>query len=199
MKDFDQLKDLWQGQQEPKLSYEEVKKSVRSGRTKFSRKILLELLVTLLVLCQLFYVWSLVPVENWTTHLGLLILSLVCIYYFFTQVRDYFRISKDQSTLSVKAYIDYLKAFNRHRYRLFTRDYWIYAIIIAVGFLLYFIDTLSRVSPEYRILTYSFTVLWFAFVMIFLRKRVMRKEKERIELMIDKLQKLEEQLQEKED
>ncbi len=196
MKDFDALKDIWHGQLEsPKLSYEDVFKGIKKSKSSFANKLLLESIGILAAIVFFSLIWYTSPSLMWTTHLSFFIFLICCFYYLSVQLRDYRSISSSENLLKQpEEFIAYLKQYSRRRYQLNTTKYTIYSIFIGIAFALYFIEIYFS-SPLWQTITgVVLTVIWFTLCW-FIMKIYIRKEQEKLNEMIKKLERLERQFE----
>ena len=200
MKDFEALKNIWHNQVElPKVSHEDVLKHIRKVKNGFANKLLLELVGMSVTIVLLVFVWVSNPFKMWTTHLGMLILILCCLYYLYVQIRDY-RLIKDESLLLNKPeeYIQYLKKYQHGRHELNTRKYRIYTFFLSIGLALYFIEIAFLASVWITVLAIIFTTAWILFCYFFLMKNYIRKEESKLAEMIENLGRLQKQFEDQE-
>lgn len=194
MKDFEALKGIWSGQvSEPKISGDDIIKSLKKSKNTFGNKLLFETAGMLAGVIVFVWVWISNPFMMWTTHLSLLILIICCIYYIFIQIKDYRSISNSESLLKQpEEYIGYLKDYRHKRYVLNTRKYSIYSIFIGIAFALYFIE-LYFIAPLWQTAAgIAFTIGWFV-VSWRLMRIYIRREQERLYEMIENLERLQKQ------
>lgn len=194
MKDFDALKDLWNGQTNgPKLAYEDILKDVKRSRSSIAGKMLLEgsaMLTGIILFC---WIWLESSFLMWTTHLSVAILIGCCIYYLFMQMTGYQRFSSGVQMLQKPdVYISYLQKYQQDRYIFNTRNYRIYSIFIGIALVLFAIE-LYYITPLWQsTLGAVFSVCWFVMcwrLMITYRKR----EQDRLKEMIGKLEAIKKQ------
>ena len=200
MKDFEALKNIWHNQVAlPKVSHEDVLKRIRKNKNGFANKLLVELIGMSSAIGLLIFVWVTSPFKMWTTHLGMLILIICCLYYLYVQIRDY-NLIKDESLLLSKPeeYIEYLKKYKHARYLLNTRKYRIYTFFLSIGLALYFIEIAFLASVWITVLAISFTVAWILFCYLILMKDYIRKEESKLGDMIENLGRLQKQFEDQE-
>lgn len=200
MKDFEALKNIWHNQVAlPKVSHEDVLKRIRKNKNGFANKLLVELIGMSSAIGLLIFVWVTSPFKMWTTHLGMLILIVCCLYYLYVQIRDY-NLIKDESLLLSKPeeYIEYLKKYKHDRYLLNTRKYRIYTFFLSIGLALYFIEIAFLASVWITVLAISFTVAWILFCYLILMKNYIRKEESKLGDMIENLGRLQKQFEDQE-
>jgi hypothetical protein len=192
MKDFEALKDIWHGQlAKPKVSYDDIIKSIRKSKSSFANKLLIETLGMLIIVVLFILIWANTSSMMWTTHLSFLILLGCCIYYLFVQLSDYRSITNSEYLLKEpQEYVRYLKSYSHKRYLLNTTKYRIYSIFTGIAFGLYFVE-IYFTSPFWQILAgLSGITLWFIFCWYLMRVYI-RKEQEKLNGMITKLEALE--------
>lgn len=194
MKDFEALKDIWHAQlAAPKLSYEDIIKGIRKSKNGFANKLLIEIIGMLAAIVLFSLIWLNSPSMMWTTHLSLLIFLLCCFYYIFAQLRDYKSISNSEHLLKQpEEYIAYLKQYGKKRYLLNTTKYTVYSIFIGIAFGLYFIEIYFSSPLWLTIAGIVATVIWFI-ICWFLMRIYIRKEQEKLDEMVGKLENLEKQ------
>ncbi|HEY1025889.1 MAG TPA: hypothetical protein VGE26_12035 [Sphingobacteriaceae bacterium] len=200
MKDFDALKDIWSNQVElARINADDILKLVRQSKRRLSAKLLFEVIAMAVAVLLLVYTWFTIDFRMWTSHAALIIFIVCCVYVVFAQLRDYRRLM-DNSLLLDKPneYIDYLKSYKKHRYVLNTKKYRSYTLFFIAGFAFFFIEIFFVASLWVTILGISFTVAWFLFCYFILMKSYIRKEEQRLNEMIENLERLQKQFSEDE-
>ncbi|WP_407431128.1 hypothetical protein [Arcticibacter sp.] len=194
MKDFDALKDLWNGQMNgPNMDHEDILRDVRKSGSSIAGKLLTEALAMLAGILIFGWIWLEASFLLWTTHLSIAIMIACCLYYLIVQLTDYRRFSSEKHILQKpESYITYLQKYQRDRYNFNTRNYKIYSVFIGLAMALFAIE-LYYISPVWQsILGLMFTIGWFIMCwrwMITYR----RKEQERLNEMITKLERIKKQ------
>jgi protein-S-isoprenylcysteine O-methyltransferase Ste14 len=199
MKDFEELKTIWQDQVElPKVSSEDILKQVRRSRRGFANKLLTEATGMLIVALVFAFIWYNTTFALWTTHLSMIIFVLCCFYYLFVQIRDFRSINNSELLMKMPdEYIDYIKSYRRRRYVLNTQNYRVYSIFIGIAFALYFIEVYYIAALWQTILGIVLTIIWFMLCYYFMQIYI-RKEEERLGEMVTDLERVEKQFDGKE-
>lgn len=194
MKDFEALKVIWHNQVTlPKVSHEDIFHKIRKTKSGLSSKLLIEIIVNSLALGVICYVWMASPFKMWTSHLAMLIIAACCIYYIISQINNYCTISYDKLTEMPEKYISYLKKYKQERYIFNTRKFTIYAIMVSLGFLLYFIE-IYYISPFWTsLMALIFSIGWIAFCYFYLMRIYIKKEESKLEYMIQNLERIQKQ------
>jgi uncharacterized membrane protein len=197
MQEFEHIQSLWDTHQvELKISSEEMlaqaKKEVNGIRTKS----LLNISGMILSFLAIASIWLFYDVQSWTTHAGLTVIISAVAVYTFILYQSHKLIAKTDFTLHPKVFLDNLKAYQYNRFRLYNRLYWIYASALSVGCALFFVEVLGQYEPLIRVLIIVLTFGWLLFCSYVLRKGAMKRERERIALLIEKFERLSVQFKE---
>ena len=197
MKDFEQLMQVWQGQPAPteQLSVEEALKQVKKGINGLSRKLYLGLVTMIATLVYIFVMMYFFAFKSLLTYAGILIMLVTMFIYVMMMLRDYRIINKRDFTTNPAEYLKSLKAYQKNRAKLLGNLYYIYVLLLSVGLLLYFIEVLQDVSMLSKILVYALTALWFLLCTFYLKNRIAKNEQEKINLLVDRLERLTEQFE----
>lgn len=196
MKDFDALKDIWNGQvNQPGISHDDVLKKLKKSKRSFGNKLLFETSGMLAGVLVFILIWISNPFMMWTTHVSLFIFICCCLYYVIVQIRDYLSISNSGTLLKQPdEYIGYLKEYRRKRYILNTQKYSVYSIFIGIAIGLYFIEVYF-VAPLWETIGgILFTAAWFVVCWRLMRIYIKR-EQDRLREMIENLERLQKQFE----
>lgn len=198
MRDFEALKNIWSNQVAlPKVSHEDVLKKVSKTKKAYANKLLLEVLAMGVAIALLVILWIFLPAKMWTTHLATAIMIGSCLYYLMYQIRDFSKINNNNSLIDKpEEYISYLKKYKQSRYVLNTKKYNRYALFLGFAFVLYFIE-IAFTAPLWSTLFGAVaTAAWFAFCYFVLMRNYIRKEENKIQYMIENLERLRKQFEE---
>jgi fatty acid desaturase len=194
MKDFDHLMSVWQEQpKKDQLSVDDVLKQVKKGMSGISEKLLWGIIIMSgsfvgLLAVMLFFVFN-----SWVTYIGIIILLITLLLYSLVMLRDYRLISKQDITINPTEYLQSLKEYQKSRAELYGWLFYLYVILISSGLLLYFYEVLQSASTGFKILVYGFSALWLLFCTFFLKDRFVNNEQNKINVMIDRLIRLQDQ------
>jgi len=195
MKDFDHIMSVWQEQPaHDKLSVDDVLKQVKKDVNNLANKLRWNIVALLSVLISTSAV-MLFLVFNWVTYVGILI-WMVCMLSYFTMIIRHYRIlNKHDATVSPTEYLVSLHTYQAERAKTVGWFYYIYVLLIGVGFLLYFNEVLSSFSFYGRLAVYGATIIWLLFCTFYLKKRIFLNEQEKLNVMIDRLERLRSQFE----
>lgn len=195
MQAFDQIQELWQKHEvEVKFSADEMLQQAKKEVNGIKLKSALNIIGMLISFTAILLVWGFYEYQNWTSHLGFAIVLLAILISTLVLIRDYKLISKSDYTVHPQEYLKSLKTYQLNRYSLYNRMYWLYTIAISLGFILTFIEILSKLSTTQKVIAVGFTFLWILFCSTILRKAVVKREKERISLLIEKFERISDQI-----
>jgi FtsH-binding integral membrane protein len=196
MKDFEHLMTVWQGQPvKEQLSVDEALKTVKKGMNGLSRKLMWGIVAIVITTVVVVYLALFGVFMTWTSDVGLLVLSAGMITYLVLQVGDYRTLSKHDPTMDPVNYLDNLKTYQKRRAYLYGRFWYIFALIVTAGMSFYTYEVLERQSLKTKVICY---VLWFVYIMFatfYLKDRITKNEKEKVSLMIEKLERLQDQFE----
>jgi hypothetical protein len=68
-------------------------------------------------------------------------------------------------------------------------------MLISLGLSLYLVEILNNAPLYYKIGFYSFTIIWILFLTLYYKKRIFRNQEEKLNLMIDRLERLQGQFE----
>ncbi|MEN0055636.1 MAG: hypothetical protein AAGC65_18305 [Mucilaginibacter sp.] len=194
MKDFDHLMSVWQGQPKPdQLSVDEVLKQVKKGIRSITTKLYWSIVAMVVITVFAFIITFFLAFKSWVTTVGILIVLVTMLMYLSLIVRHYHILSKRDATLNPSEYLDSLKAYQKNRTKVIGWFYYIYTLLISAGLAMYLIELLETASLPFKLITYGSTIIWFLFTTFYLKPRMFKNEEEKLNLMIDRLVRLQEQ------
>lgn len=147
----------------------------------------------LLSFIALAVLWLFFDFNSWTTYAGLTIFMTAIAASTFMLYKSHLLIAKNDFTTNPNEFLASLKDYQLSRFSLYNKIYWIYAIALSLGIILYFFEILAYFDFWVQCIIILFTFGWILFCSTLVRKAVMKKEKERIALLIEKFERLENQ------
>lgn len=194
MKDFDHLMTVWQGQPKKEhLSVDEVLKQVKRDIRSITSKLYWAIVTMTATIAGAFILMFFMAFKSPTTILGILIIVITIALYLYMIVRHYHILNKHDLTQNPVDYLNSLKEYQKTRAKTVGWFYYIYILLLSAGLGLYFIEILEHASAIFKIATYGFTFVWFMFTTFYLKPRMFKSEEEKLSLMIDRLERLQEQ------
>jgi uncharacterized membrane protein YbaN (DUF454 family) len=196
MKDFEHLMTVWQGQPvKEQLSVDEALKQVKKGVVGLRAKTLqgiigISIALAVMVASLLFAVFT-----SWASYIGLVTLIIGMSIYLSLQIGDYRTIASHDPTVDPVNYLDTVKLYQKRRAYLYDKFYYIYAIITTIGIGFYAVEVLENKTLIVKLIYYSLTAAFIIFCSLFLKDRLISSEKEKVKLIIEKLERLKDQFE----
>jgi glucan phosphoethanolaminetransferase (alkaline phosphatase superfamily) len=195
MKDFDHLMSVWQDQpKRDQLSVEEVLKQVKKGVRGIKSQLYWGIVATMAVIVLTFVI-TFFFVFKWLTYLGLFIMLFTMLMYAVMVIRNYRILNRRDATINPVEYLQDLKQYQRNRAKITGWFFYLYLLLISLGLSLYFIEILQNATTFYRVSVYVITIAWFLFLTFYYKKRIFRNEEEKLNLMIERLERLQGQFE----
>ncbi|TCD10548.1 hypothetical protein EZ449_09390 [Pedobacter frigidisoli] len=191
MQAFDQIQELWQKHEvEVKVSADEMLQQVKKEVNGLKLKSALNILGMLTSFIAIAALWVFYHFESWTTHVGISITLIAIGVYTLILYRDHRLISKSDYTVHPNEYLNNLKTYQLNRYKLYNSLYWFYTVALSLGIIFYFVEILAHFNFIQQVIAIGLTALWIIFCSTILRKAVIKREKERIALLIEKFERI---------
>jgi hypothetical protein len=108
-------------------------------------------------------------------------------------IRQYHILKKHDMTQNPSEYLKDLKDYQKDRSKIIGWFYYTYMLLISTGLALYFVEVLEDAPLYFKLITYGSTIIWFLFITLYLKPRMFKNEEEKLNLMIDRLIRLQEQ------
>jgi membrane protein YdbS with pleckstrin-like domain len=191
MQQFDQIEALWAKHTvDVNISADEMLKQAKKEVNGMRTKSLLNIGGMILSVIAMAMLWLFYDVQNWTTHAGISIIIITILVYTAILYNNYKIISKVDFTVNPNEFITKLKLYQLDRLTMYNRLYWFYTIALSFGAALYFIEVLSHMEFWMQIVAIVVTIGWMIFCSTLVRKAVIKKDKERIALLIEKFERI---------
>lgn len=197
MKDFDHIMSVWQEQpKRDQLSVDEALKQVKRGMGGLSKTLLFSIVSMLAALAGMFLVMIFLVFNSWITYLGIGIMLGTMLLYVGVMIKDYKLINKRDITNNPTLYLQELKEYQRRRANLYGWLYYLYVLMLSLGLSLYLFEVLHHLSSVIRFASYALIIGWLLFCTFYLKDRIFKNEQEKLNLMIDRLVRLQDQFEE---
>jgi Ca2+/Na+ antiporter len=194
MKDFDHLMSVWQGQpKQDHPSVDEVLKQVKKDIRGITSRMYWAIVTMTATMIGAFILMFFMAFKSPATTIGIFIIVITIALYLYMIVRHYHMLNKRDLTQNPTDYLDSLKEYQKNRTKVVGWFYYIYILLLSAGLGLYFIEILENASLPFKLATYGFTFIWFMFTTFYIKPRMFKNEEEKLNLMIDRLERLQEQ------
>lgn len=195
MKEFEELQQLWQkSRPDIQPDFDAVMKRIESGRRAVATRLGWHTTAFSVGLLLLLYVWLTVTFVTWSSHLAILLVGACMIYALLYQWKSYKAIQHNPEFLNKpEDYIAYLKQFQQKQHRFNTHSYRIYALGIALAFVLYSFELYFALPLGIFIGLIVFIITWFVISHYVFMRTYIQHEQEKIQIMIDDLERIRKQ------
>jgi len=199
MQEFNDIQSLWHSHSvEVQISADDMLLQAKKEVSNIRNKSRLNLMGMLLSFTTIAALWSFFDFQSWETHAGITIIVTAVAIYTLILYRNHKLISSNDFTAHPKEFLQNLKTYRITNYALYNKLYWFYAAALFIGLLLYFLETVSNLTIYLQLGIGLFTLLWMIFSATLLRKKFIKKEKESLDLLIEKFERISSQFQENE-
>ncbi|MBK0379441.1 hypothetical protein [Mucilaginibacter segetis] len=194
MKDFDHLMMVWQDQpkQEP-VAVENVLKQVKKGVKGLASNLFWSITGMFLAMFGIFGVMLFLVFQSLITYIGIAVILITMIVYVIMMIRDYRLINNHDITTNPTQYLQELKEYQRSRATIYGWMYYLYVLLLSIGLTLYFFEVLQTASIPFKFAAYGLTAAWLLFCTFYLKNRIFASEQEKLNLIIERLERLQSQ------
>ncbi len=195
MQEFNQIEALWARHTvDIQISADEMlsqaKKELGSIRTK-SRFTIVGMVLFFFMEAAL---WLFFDFNSWTTHAGFSILGIAVGMYTVFLYDNYRIIANSDFTVNPAQFVDQLTRYQLKRHSLYHKLFWFYMMALTLGTFLFSFEILAYMSNTAQIIFWALSLGWIIFCSTIVRKAVIKRDKEKIGVLIEKLQRISQQL-----
>ncbi|MFN0257079.1 hypothetical protein [Pedobacter ureilyticus] len=199
MQEFDQIEALWAKHTvDVKISADDMLKQAKKDVSSMRTKSLLNIIGMALSIFAVAAIWFFYDATSISTHLGISIIVLSIAVYTVILYNNHRVISQNDFTENPNTFLQNLKIYQLQRHQLYNRLYWFYVVALSAGMALYFFEILHYFELWLQILILVLSFGWIVFCSTLLRKAVIKRDKERISLLIEKFERISNQFKETE-
>lgn len=199
MQEFNHIEALWAKHTvDVKISADEMLKQAKKDVNNMRTKSLLNILGMSLSIIAVAAVWLLYDFTSIATHIGISIIILAVTVYTVILYFNHRVIAKNDFTENPNVFLQNLKIYQLQRHQLYNRLYWFYAVALSLGMGLYFFEILTNFELWQQVLILFLSFGWVIFCSTLLRKAVIKRDKERIALLIEKFERISNQFKDTE-
>lgn len=187
MNDKDKLQELWSKQTlEPPQIDDVFVKLTKMKRKKITDLIAVNILMAVTI-GVIIFIWLYFEPKFNTTKVGIIITVLGIIFYLYAYnqiLPNLMKISDDKNT---KDFLESLLKIKKRQKYLQTKMLSIYFMTLSVGICLYLFEYVSMMTLTWAIIAYSLTLIWIGFNWFYLRPKIIQKENDKLDIVIDKI------------
>lgn len=194
MKDFEEIKRLWQLQPSKPVNVEDIFKRINDQKRGYVNKLLIQTIAVAIALLFVFTVWVTATFSTWTSHLAMFIVIGSLIYYFRIQLMDFIKINKTAFLFKKPdEYLKYLRDYKSRRFLLHTTTYKVYIIFISIALILLSIEMFYILSLFWLIIYVVLSIAWMFLCRFVFMKYYNKREEQKLEEIIQSLERLSQQ------
>jgi len=190
-----ELKDLWQQKETVAPNLRDMYNLASKAKRMFRKKIILSNIILGLTAALVIAIWIYSNPQMLTTKLGICLTILAISSFILAQNQVLPLLKKEKDNLNLSDYLSQLKKLRQKERFLQTTMMNVYFILLTSGVLLYMYEYTSK-ARWFFILGYSIIIAWFAFNWFYLRPRIIKKQQKNTNLLIEKFESIEQQLNE---
>jgi len=195
MSDKDNLKELWSKQTtEPPQMDDVFAKLTKMKRKKITVLISVNILMAVTI-GVIIFIWLYFEPKFITTKIGITItvLGIIIYLYAYNQILpNLMKISDDKKT---NDFLESLLQIKKRQKYLQTKMLGVYFMTLSVGICLYLFEYVSMMTLTWSIIAYSLTLIWIGFNWFYLRPKIIQKENNKLDIIIEKIEKINSQYQ----
>ncbi|KQB98951.1 hypothetical protein [Pedobacter sp. Hv1] len=198
MQEFDHIEALWaQHTVNVTISADEMLKQAKKEVNGMRTRSLLNIVGMGLSFVAVACLW-LFDFQSWTTHAGIAIIAIAVAVYTVILYNNHKIIAKSDFTAHPNEFISTLKHYQLNRLAIYNRLYWFYTVALSLGMVFFFVEISGHMELWLQLLFVVISFGWMLFCSTLVRKAVIKKDKERIALLIEKFERISDQFKEHE-
>lgn len=191
MKNFDDIKNVWQTSGEENLpGAKEIILSIQKARRKMIRRNVIGGIIlgfTFFYICLIGWHYHF---EQWTTRAGLVITLLaVLLGIIFNTRLVHLLLKQGNLTLDNAAYLHQLINFRNTQRIIRTWGITLYFILLTLGIMLYMLE-FAQHSLYFGIISYTLTIVWIGFSWFYIRRKNIAQQEKEIRDQIENIEKI---------
>lgn len=192
MKEFDNLKEIWNQQKESAVpDVSQIISKAKKEKKSMGNKIILQVAILLFTIVALVIVVSKIEFKMITTFIGIgLMLTTI---FIFSLIRLYqaYKLKCIDLTESPKQVLLKLEQFYAFQQFVATKCMLAYFILLNVAFGFYFIEVMAPMSTMMKTISLIIYIAWMLVAYFIIGKKAKQKEFQKMEDMINSIKKIE--------
>lgn len=189
--------DIWNKKSAEIPNIKEIKSAADQYKKKQLRFTIWHIFSLSFTAVMIIFIWNVIDFKMFTTSLGIVLILIALAMYIYLVSENINVIRKINPSISNQEYLASLKKLQKQQLYMQTKGISIYYVLLTAGFAFYFYEFALRMSTLGASLAYGLTFLWLAIAWFFLRPRQIKKQNEKISKVINSLELIEKDLDEK--
>ena len=190
------FKDLWKQQIVSPSNMEELLSKLKHFKKISLRKLVLTNVLLVATCVFIFFIWYYYQPEFMSTKIGIVVNVAIMGVYLLFYNRLFSDFKRIDSTNSNAKYLQKLIDIKTKQKFLQSKMLSIYFIVLGIGLCLYMYEYTSKMSVLWAVIAYLLVFLWGGFVWLYMRPKEIKKEEAKINFLIDKFKRINDQLEE---
>ena len=191
------FQDIWNKKSADIPNIQEIKSGADKYKKKQLRFWICHILSLSVTAVMIIFIWNMIDFKMFTTTLGIILILIALAMYIYLSSQNINVIRKINPSITNQEYLASLKKLQHQQIYMQTTGISIYYVLLTTGFAFYFYEFAMRMSTLGAILAYGLTFIWLAIAWFFLRPRQIKKQNAKISKVIDSLELIEKDLDEK--
>ncbi|MFV8353045.1 hypothetical protein [Flavobacterium sp. XS2P14] len=189
------FKNLWKQQAVSPPNIEELLAKLKHFKKTSLRRLILTNAMLIATCVLILLIWYYYQPQFLSTKIGIVLNVAIMAIYLFVYNRLFDAYKELDNTDSNAAYLQKLIAIKTKQKFLQSKMLSYYFIVLGLGLYLYMYEYTSMMTMFWGIFAYTITLFWGGFVWFYLRPRQIVKENLKIDNLIDKFQRINDQLE----
>ena len=192
MKEFDNLKEIWNQQKESSVpDVSQIISKAKKEKQKMGNKIIIQVAVLLLTVVAISYVGAIIDFKMISSYIGLGNMLATIILFSCIRLYQVFKLKKIDLTESPKKVLLQLEKFYAFQQFVSTKCAIAYFVMLNLAFVFYFIEVLKPMSTLMKTIVLIVFTGWMLFAYFILGKKEKQKEFEKTQNIINSIKKVE--------
>jgi hypothetical protein len=192
MKEFDNLKEIWNQQKESSVpDVSQIISKAKKEKQKMGNKIIIQVAILLLTVVAIGIVGAIIDFKMITSYIGLGIMLATILFFSGIRLYQVFKLKKIDLTESPKKVLSQLEQFYAFQQFVSVKCTLAYFILLNLAFVFYFIEVLKPMSTLMKTIVLVVFVAWMLIAYFILGKKEKQKEFEKTQNIINSIKKIE--------
>lgn len=192
MKEFDNLKELWQQQKESTLpDVTVIIDKAKKAKKQMANKIIIQVMVLLLTTVAIGGIVCGIDFKMATTFTGVALMLFTILAYSALRLYQLNMLKKIDLTLSPKVVLSEMEHFYSFQQKVSTKYTLLYFVLLSIASGLYFIEVMQPMSVMFKTVGLTVFIAWMLIAYFIIGKKQMRKEYDKTESIINALKEIE--------
>jgi hypothetical protein len=188
MKNFDDIKNMWQQQQvEVNIPAADIIAKAKKDKQYIGRRLLIQSICLLATISVMIYILSTIKFEMATTYIALGLMILCLVVFGLLKLWQYKQLYNIDLTNEPKQIIQQLELFYKQQKWINTYGLGIYSVVLNIAFILYFIETFAPLSVAWKWGVGVIYTAWMLFALFVLGRRSIKKEHQKMQDIINRI------------